>query len=174
MWPLCSFCVLRPEPLQRARLPHSSALLRLPHGLAPCWFVSLTVACKFARFAVGLPRPSGRGARARATLLSSGSLWLLRASCLAGHSPPFLYWHAPFPARCPARYPSPSSPRVLAAFSVGVSGRSAPFLVESARVAGVGPWGRFCTGRVLGSRPPTGRETREARARPVPVAPRRF
>jgi hypothetical protein len=23
-------------------LPHSSALLRAPHDLAPCWFVSLT------------------------------------------------------------------------------------------------------------------------------------
>ncbi len=51
MWLPCSFCALRPGPLrprQQARLPHSSALLRVPLGLAPCWLGSLTGACKFA------------------------------------------------------------------------------------------------------------------------------
>ena len=41
-------------------MPHSSALLRVPLGLAPCWLVSLTGACKFAKLAVVLPRPSRR------------------------------------------------------------------------------------------------------------------
>jgi hypothetical protein len=95
-------------------LPHSSALLRVPLGLAPCWLVSLTGACKFAKLAVVLPRPSRR---ARDPPVQ----WLLRASCLAGHSPPFLYLRAPIPARCPARYPSSSSPRVLAASCVSAA-----------------------------------------------------
>jgi hypothetical protein len=116
MWLPCSFCALRPGPLQRARLPHSSALLRAPHDLAPCWFVSLTDACKFARFAIELLRPSGR-----ACARGPPEQWLLRASRLAGHSPPFLYWRAPFPVRCPARCPSPSSPRVLAVFCVSAA-----------------------------------------------------
>jgi hypothetical protein len=65
--------------LQRARLPHSSALLRAPHDLAPCWFVSLTDACKSARFAFELLRPSGR-----ACARDPPEQWLLRATGRAG------------------------------------------------------------------------------------------